>query len=87
MRKFLNSCLAGLLAFSFVSASFVTSAEARHGRKRAIAAGVIIGLSAAAIASSADASERRAWRRQCNRWDYRCDRGSMSACYKFENNC
>jgi hypothetical protein len=59
--------------------------EAQAGRRgRNIAIGVGIGLATAAvIAGSARASERRA----CHRWAYRCEYGERWACYQFDRYC
>jgi hypothetical protein len=85
MRKFAISALAGLAAFASLIPAFNDEAEARR-RGPGIAAGIILGVTAAAIlAGRAEASSsRRSWARNCNRLYYRCRNGNDRACYRFE---
>lgn len=87
MKKLIASGLAALTVAMAAVPATTTPAEARRG---GYVAGALIGLTAAAIianSSRADAREHRRWRRQCDSWAYRCNRGSDRACYAFDDNC
>jgi hypothetical protein len=89
MKKLMGSSLAALMAASAITTAFTVPAEA--GRRGAgIAAGVFLGLTAAAIAANAsrvDAAEHRRWRHRCEDWAYGCRHGYDRACYRFDENC
>ena len=82
MRKWLGVLVAAL---ALLAMGLGTYNEAQAGRRgRNIAIGVGVGLATAAvIAGSARASERRT----CARWAYRCDHGERYACYQFDRYC
>ena len=81
---------AALVAFGGLVAALDNPAEA--GRRGAgIAAGVVLGVAAAAIiansnrAYASDRGYRRSgWRATCDRWLRQCDRGNDYSCEKFE---
>lgn len=80
---------------AFAGSVAVIDSPAEAGRKgRNIAAGVVLGVAAAAIiansnrAYASDRGYRRSgWRSRCNRWLRQCDYGNDYACEKFENRC
>jgi NADH:ubiquinone oxidoreductase subunit 6 (subunit J) len=93
MKKFFATALAVLVAFTALIPVLDSEAEARkRHRGRAVAAGVILGVAAAAIianSSRAQAEERNSHYygpspRQCRRWYNRCTDGSNYACEQFE---
>ena len=92
MQKFAVTGLAALMAFSALIPAVNSSAEARRGRNTAIAAGVILGVAAAAALSSRPArasnsyNQRTKWERYCYDLYRRCDNGSNYACRKYETN-
>ena len=89
MKKFMSATLAALTLFGIAMTSMTPVAEAR-GRGAGIAAGVVLGLTAAAIAANAARAspyEHRRWRDRCDDWAYRCNRGYDRACYRFDRNC
>lgn len=82
MRKWLGVLIAALSVFAMGLGTFDEAQAGRRGRN--IAIGVGVGLATAAIiAGSARASERRT----CARWAYRCDHGVGYACYQFDRYC
>ena len=88
MAKFVTAALAALVAFSAVATSASSPAEARKGRNTAIAAGVILGIAAAAaLSSNANAEpQRSSWAQRCRNLYNRCVDGSNYACNKYETN-
>ena len=87
MRKMLIVSTTALMVAALVIPAITTPAHADR-RGRGIAAGVVLGVAAAALianSSRANADERR-WARQCNRLYNRCRDGSYSACDRFEAN-
>lgn len=87
MAKFVTAALAALVVFSAVATSAISPAEARHGRNTAIAAGVVLGIAAAAaLSSNANAGQRSSWAQRCRNLYNRCVNGSNYACNKYETN-
>lgn len=91
MKRTFSVLAATLVAFGGLTAAIDSSAQA--GRKgRAVAAGVVLGVAAAAIIANSNrayADDRRVyrrsnWRARCNSWLRQCDRGNDYACEKFE---
>jgi hypothetical protein len=94
MRKFMTTSVAYLLMISAVVPAIPAPALAdyhhHHNNGAGIAAGVFLGLTAAAIianSSHASASEHHRWRERCERWAYRCNHGDDDACYAFHDRC
>ncbi|MFN0219207.1 MAG: hypothetical protein ACKVP4_10370 [Hyphomicrobium sp.] len=88
MKSTVTLALAAIVAAGALLPAFSTEAEARRGRNRALAAGVVLGLGTAAVLSSDGAYARgRGHRARCRDLDYRCDMGSERACYKFDRYC
>lgn len=88
MMKFTSASLAALTAFGIATTAMTPAAEARRGV--GIAAGVVLGLTAAAIAANAAHAspyEHRRWRSRCDDLADRCNRGFDRACYRFEQSC
>jgi hypothetical protein len=91
MRKFLTIIGAASFAVLSIVAAATPSAEAAKGRKRALAAGAVLGLAAAAaLSSNANAYERRGyerrsgWRSHCRRLYRKCVNGNDYACERYE---
>jgi hypothetical protein len=93
MKRITASALVALVCITALIPVISTDAEARRRhRGGAIAAGVILGVAAAAIIANsnrANASERSSRYYgpspgQCNRWYNRCMDGSNYACEQFE---
>lgn len=102
MNKLATIGLSALLAVGTVLPSLTTEAEARRGRGTALAVGAVIGLGAAAALASRPAYgygyrsgyygdrygyRRSSYRRYCDRLAWRCDRGSRSSCWRYEDEC
>lgn len=91
MKKLITTLAAVLIAFTAVLSTASPSAEAAKGRKRALAAGAILGLAAAAaLSSNANAYERRGYdrrssgRNHCRRLYRKCVNGNDYACERYE---
>lgn len=93
MKRIAATALAVLVGITALVPVTGSDAEARRRhRGGAIAAGVVLGVAAAAIIANsnrANASERSSRYygpspRQCNRWYNRCIDGSNYACEQFE---
>jgi hypothetical protein len=89
MNKIAGYGLSALMAATLMIPISTQEAEARRGRNTALAAGVLLGVAAAAaIGSSARADSRRnSYERQCNRLARSCDRGNDRACWTYEDRC
>lgn len=90
MNKIAGFGLSALMAATLIIPVSTYEAEARRGRNTALAAGLLLGVAAAAAvgSSSARASSRESrYERECNRLAYRCDRGSDRACWAYEDRC
>ncbi len=97
MRRLGVIALAAVMAFA-TCVPLASEAEARR-RGAAIAAGVLVGAAALAIAAgAANAGERRSYSYeershyrsggdQCRRWHNHCEDGRDWACRKFDRHC
>ena len=94
MKRLMTTGVASLMMISAVVPVTTTPAKAdpyhHHDNGAGIAAGVFLGLTAAAIianSSHASAEEHHRWRERCERWAYRCNHGDDDACYAFHDRC
>lgn len=93
MKKLMTMSVASLMMISAV-VPITTPARADHDHHHhngaGVAAGVFLGLTAAAIianSSHANAEEHHRWRERCEHWAHRCNRGDDDACYAFHDRC
>lgn len=86
MKKSITTLAAALMLAGAILPTVSTSAEARKGRNTALAAGVVLGVAAAALLSSgAQARPRRTnWQRYCSNLYNKCINGSNYSCQKYE---
>ena len=84
------TAMAALAAFAMLIPVLDDAAEAKKRHRGAgIAAGVVLGVAAAAIIANsgsarADSSSHRKWVRRCNRWYNQCMDGNDYSCEKYE---
>lgn len=92
MTRTASVLAAALVAFGGLVAAIDNPAEAGRRKGAAIAAGVVLGVAAAAIIANSNRAyaddrpryRRSGWRATCDRWLRQCDRGNDYSCEKFE---